>query len=46
MGYKISGEPISLTFIGKQFSEAHLLRIGRAYEQKFPIRVMPSGYEQ
>jgi len=46
MGYKPSGEPISLTFIGKQYSEAHLLSIGKAYEQNFPIRVMPGGYEQ
>lgn len=44
MGYKLSGEPISLTFIGKQFSEAKLLRIGKAYEEKFPNRVMPEDY--
>ncbi|APQ19226.1 amidase family protein [Maribacter hydrothermalis] len=45
MGYKKTGEPVSLTFIGKQFSEANLLRIGSAYEQKFPVRVMPKGYQ-
>ncbi|MEO9659761.1 MAG: amidase family protein [Maribacter dokdonensis] len=44
MGYKPSGEPISLTFIGKQFTEAKLLRIGKAYEEKFPIRMMPKDY--
>ncbi|KSA11911.1 amidase family protein [Maribacter dokdonensis] len=44
MGYKPSGEPISLTFIGKQFTEAKLLRIGKAYEEKFPVRIMPTDY--
>lgn len=44
MGYKPSGEPISLTFIGKQFAEAKLLRIGKAYEEKFPVRIMPTDY--
>lgn len=45
MGYKASGEPISLTFIGKQFTEAKLLRIGKAYEEKFPVRIMPTDYK-
>ena len=45
MGYKASGEPISLTFIGKQFSEAHLLRIGKSYEDNFHKRVMPKDYQ-
>ncbi len=45
MGYKDSGEPVSLTFIGKQFSEAELLRIGRAFEKGSKVRVMPKGYE-
>ncbi len=44
MGYKETGEPISLTFIGKQFSEANLLRMGKAFENKFKARVMPKGY--
>ena len=44
MGYKASGEPVSLTFIGKQFSEANLLRIGSAFEKHSNIRVMPAGY--
>jgi len=44
MGNKASGEPISLTFIGKQFTEAKLLRIGKAYEEKFPVRMMPTDY--
>lgn len=45
MGYKTSGEPISLTFIGKQFSEANLLRLGKSYEEKFPNRVLPKDYQ-
>ena len=45
MGYKASGEPISLTFIGKQFSEAYLLRIGKSYEDNFHKRVMPKDYQ-
>ncbi|SNR76925.1 amidase [Maribacter sedimenticola] len=44
MGYKPTGEPISLTFIGKQFSEAHLLRMGKAFENNFKVRLMPKGY--
>lgn len=44
MGYKESGEPISLTFIGKQFSEGHLLRMAKAFEDKFQKRKMPRGY--
>jgi amidase len=45
MGYKTSGEPISLTFIGKPYSEANLLRIGKSYEDKFPKRVVPVDYQ-
>ncbi len=45
MGYKDSGEPISLTFIAKPFKEAELLRLGAAYEKAFPKRKMPVGYE-
>ncbi|MFT5738182.1 MAG: amidase [Maribacter sp.] len=44
MGYKNSGEPISLTFIAKQFKEAELLRLGAAYEKTFRKRKMPMGY--
>jgi amidase len=45
MGYKNSGEPISLTFIAKQFKEAELLRLGAAYEKAFKNRKMPMGYQ-
>ncbi|WP_027075268.1 amidase family protein [Maribacter antarcticus] len=44
MGYKNSGEPISLTFIAKQFKEVELLRLGAAYEKTFRKREMPMGY--
>lgn len=44
MGYKTSGEPISLTFIGKQFKEEHLLQLGAAYEKAFPNRLPPENY--
>ncbi len=46
MGYKNTGEPISLTFIGKQFQEAQLLRLGAAFEQEFPRRKIPVGYKE
>jgi len=45
MGYKNSGEPISLTFIAKQFKEAELLRLGAAYEKVFARRKRPVGYQ-
>lgn len=45
MGYKNSGEPISLTFIAKPFKEAELLRLGAAYEKAFKQRKMPVGYD-
>ncbi len=45
MGYKTSGEPISLTFIGKQFTEARLLKIGKVYEDLSKVRKLPKGYK-
>ncbi|QCW99285.1 amidase [Aggregatimonas sangjinii] len=45
MGYKASGEPISLTFIGKQFKEDELLRLGRAFEQLSKTRKLPEDYK-
>lgn len=44
MGYKKSGEPISLTFIAKQFQEAELLRLGSAFEKATKVRKMPENY--
>lgn len=46
MGYKTDGEPESLTFIGKPFTEAHLLRIGKAFEQLNRARKMPETYQE
>ena len=45
MGYKNSGEPISLTFIGKPLSERKLLEIGYAFEQLTKVRKMPKNYQ-
>ena len=45
MGYKKSGEPISLTFIGTPLSERKLLEIGYAFEQLTKVRKMPKNYQ-
>lgn len=45
MGYKKSGEPVSLTFIGIPFSEIKLLEIGYAFEQLTKVRKMPKNYQ-
>ena len=45
MGYKNSGEPVSLTFIGAPFSERKLLEIGYAFEQVTKVRKMPKNYQ-
>jgi len=44
MGYQSNEEPISLTFIGKPFTEDALLRLGYAYEQATKIRKIPKNY--
>ena len=44
MGYKKSGEPVSLTFIGKPFSEKKILEIGYAFEELTKVRKMPEKY--
>ncbi len=44
MGYKTSGEPISLTFISKQFQEVKLLHLGAAFEKASKVRVLPVSY--
>lgn len=44
MGYKTTGEPISLTFIAKQFQEAKLLQLGVAFEKGTKIRKAPVGF--
>ena len=45
MGYRNSGEPVSLTFIGRPFSERKLLEIGYAFEQLTKVRKMPKNYD-
>ncbi len=45
MGYKESGEPISLTFIGRPFGEKKLYQLGHAFEQATKLRQIPEGYE-
>ncbi|MGB5664780.1 amidase family protein [Eudoraea sp.] len=44
MGYKETGEPISLTFIAKPFHESDLLKLGRAFEVNTKIRKPPLAY--
>lgn len=45
MGYKTSGEPIGLTFIGAPYQEVKLLQLAKAFEKVNPIRKNPSGYK-
>ncbi|MDG1529191.1 MAG: amidase family protein [Polaribacter sp.] len=45
MGYKENGEPISLTFIGKPYSEHKLLQVGYAFEQITKARKTPENYK-
>ncbi len=45
MGYKTSGEPISLTFIGKPFTEEALLKLGYAFEKGTKVRQTPKNYQ-
>ncbi|EAP88282.1 amidase family protein [Croceibacter atlanticus] len=45
MGYKDTGEPIALTFIGAPNTERELLKMGLAFETARPIRVLPKNYK-
>ncbi|WP_340075715.1 amidase family protein [Leptobacterium sp. I13] len=45
MGYKSTGEPISLTFIGKPFTEDDLLKLGYAFEKQTKVRKAPKNYQ-
>lgn len=45
MGYKASGEPVSLTFVGSSFSERKLLELGYAFEQLTKARKIPENYK-
>lgn len=44
MGYKNSGEPVSLTFIGNPFTEKELLQLGYRFEQLKKVRKIPVDY--
>ena len=44
MGYRLNGEPCSLTFIARPFEEDKLLKMGYAFEQGTRIRKMPIDY--
>lgn len=46
MGYKPSGEPISLTFIARPFKEQDLLNWAFDYEQNTKIRKLPRLYSR
>ena len=45
MGYKTSGEPTGLTFIGKSLSEKQLLEFAYAFEQLIKARKTPADYQ-
>ena len=44
MGYRDSGEPVSLTFIAKPFEEQMLLQLGYAFERATLNRKIPEMY--
>ncbi|UMB60759.1 amidase family protein [Lutibacter sp. A80] len=45
MGFKKTGEPISLTFIAKPFQENKLLNLGYAFEKLTKARKLPEDYK-
>ncbi|WP_224483303.1 amidase family protein [Robertkochia aurantiaca] len=45
MGYKTSGEPVSLTFIAASREEAKLFRLAYAFEQLTGVRKTPANYK-
>jgi amidase len=46
MGYRESGEPTGLTFIGRPFQIPELLRLAHAFEQLGPERRVPAAYAE
>lgn len=44
MGYRVNGEPCSLTFIARPFEEDKLLKMGYAFEKETRIRKIPVDY--
>ncbi len=45
MGYRISGEPVGLTFIARPFEEDKLLKMGFAFEKATKCRKLPGDYK-
>ena len=45
MGYKSTGEPVNLTFIGKPKEEGKLLLLGYIFEQLTKHRKLPKNYQ-
>ena len=45
MGYKETGEPVSLTFVGLPKTEGKLLILGYAFEQLTKVRKLPENYQ-
>lgn len=46
MGYKPSGEPISLTFIGRPWEEQKILGLGAGFETLTKSRKSPANYDR
>lgn len=46
MGYRATGEPAGLTFIGKPFQEEKLLDMGHAFEVLAGARQLPRAYRE
>ena len=44
MGYRNTGTPAGITFIGRPFGEVNLLKIGFAFEQATKSRQIPEAY--
>ena len=44
MGYRASGEPVGITFIGRPFTEDRLLKIAYAFEKAAKQRKVPVDY--
>ncbi len=44
MGYRVSGEPVGITFISRPYMEERLLKVAYAFEQVTKARKVPVGY--
>lgn len=45
MGYRNSGEPVGITFIGRPYTEAKLLKMAYAFEKATKARKLPQEYK-